>query len=30
MEDIVVYTLKEDSDEPEWKDNFEAKSLNDL
>jgi len=30
MEDIVVYTRKEDSDEPEWKDNFEAKSLNDL
>jgi hypothetical protein len=30
MEDIVVYTRKEDSDEPEWKDNFEARSLNDL
>ena len=30
MEDIVVYSRKEDSDEPEWKDNFEAKSLNDL
>ena len=30
MEDIVVYTRKEDSNEAEWKDNFEAKSLNDL
>jgi hypothetical protein len=30
MENIVVYTRKEDSNEAEWKDNFEAKSLNDL
>ena len=30
MEDIVVYTRKEDSNEAEWKDNFEAKSFNDL
>ena len=30
IEDIVVYTGKEDSDEAEWKDNFESKSLNDL
>lgn len=30
VEDIVIYTRKEDSDEPEWKDNFEAKSINDL
>ena len=30
IEDIMVYTRKENSDEPEWKDNFEAKSINDL
>ena len=30
VEDIVVYTRKEDSNEAEWKDNFEAKSLNAL
>lgn len=30
MEDIVVYTRKEDFNEAEWKDNFEVKSLNDL
>ena len=30
IEDIVVYTRKEDSNEEEWKDNFESKSLNDL
>ena len=30
VEDIVVYTRKADSAEAEWKDTFEAKSLNDL
>ena len=30
IEDIVIHTRKENSDEPEWKDNFEAKSLVDM
>ena len=30
IEDIVIHTRKENSDEPEWKDNFEAKTLVDM
>ena len=30
IKDIVIHTRKENSDEPEWKDNFEAKSLIDM
>ena len=30
VEDIVIYTRKEDSNEEKWIDNFEAKSLNEL
>ena len=30
IQDIVIHTRKENSDEPEWKDNFEAKSLIDM
>ena len=30
IEDIVIHTRKENSDEPEWKNNFEAKSLIDM
>jgi len=30
VEDIVIYTRKEDSNEEKWIDNFEAKPLNDL
>ena len=30
IEDIAIHTRKENSDEPEWKDNFEAKSLVDM
>ena len=30
IEDIVIHTRKENSDEPEWKNNFKAKSLIDM
>ena len=30
MEDIVVYSRKENSNEEKWEDNFDGKSVNDL